>query len=97
MKYILSILMLTLVSLTVVAQSNYEVNGTVRDSSGLSVIAATVKLRSAKDSLLTRTNADGAFSFKGLKSGQFTLSISSLGFQSTLRTYMFNEGEGSVA
>ncbi len=97
MKYILSILMLTLVSLTVVAQSNYEVNGTVRDSSGLSVIAATVKLRSAKDSLLTRTNADGAFSFKGVKSGQFTLSISSLGFQSTLRKYMYNEGEGSLA
>ena len=97
MKHILSILILTLVSLTVVAQSNYEVSGTVRDSSGLSVIAATVKLRSAKDSLFTRTNADGAFSFKGVKSGQFTLSITSLGFQSALRKYVYNEGEGSLA
>ena len=97
MKHILSILILTLVSLTVVAQSNYEVNGTVRDSSGLSVIAATVKLRSAKDSLFTRTNANGAFSFKGVKSGQFTLSITSLGFQSALRKYVYNEGEGSLA
>jgi hypothetical protein len=97
MKHILSILILTLVSLTVVAQSNYEVSGTVRDSSGLSVIAATVKLRSAKDSLFTRTNANGAFSFKGVKSGQFTLSITSLGFQSALRKYVYNEGEGNLA
>ncbi len=97
MKHILSILILTLVSLTVVAQSNYEVNGTVRDSSGLSVIAATVKLRSAKDSLFTRTNANGVFSFKGVKSGQFTLSITSLGFQSALRKYVYNEGEGNLA
>jgi hypothetical protein len=97
MKHILSFFLFSLISLTVVAQSNYEVSGTVRDSSGLSVIAATVKLRSAKDSLFTRTNADGAFSFKGVKSGQFTLSITSLGFQSALRKYMYNEGEGNLA
>jgi hypothetical protein len=97
MKQILSIFLLSLISLTVLAQSNYEVSGSVRDSSGLSVIAATVKLRSAKDSLFTRTNADGAFSFKGVKSGQFTLSITSLGFQSALRKYMYNEGEGNLA
>jgi len=97
MKQILSFFLLSLISLTVLAQSNYEVSGSVRDSSGLSVIAATVKLRSAKDSLFTRTNADGAFSFKGVKSGQFTLSITSLGFQSALRKYMYNEGEGNLA
>ncbi|MCF8319090.1 MAG: TonB-dependent receptor family protein [Sphingobacteriaceae bacterium] len=97
MKQILSFFLLYLISLTTLAQSNYEVSGSVRDSSGLSVIAATVKLRSAKDSLFTRTNADGAFSFKGVKSGQFTLSITSLGFQSALRKYMYNEGEGNLA
>ena len=97
MKHILSFFLLSLISLTSFSQSNYEVSGTVRDSSGLSVIAATVKLRSAKDSLFTRTNADGGFSFKGVKSGQFTLSITSLGFQSTLRKYMYNEGEGNLA
>jgi hypothetical protein len=97
MKHILSFFLLSLISLTAFSQSNYEVSGTVRDSSGLSVIAATVKLRSAKDSLFTRTNADGAFSFKGVKSGQFTLSITSLGFQSALRKYIYNEGEGNLA
>jgi hypothetical protein len=97
MKHILSFFLLSLISLTAFSQSNYEVSGTVRDSSGLSVIAATVKLRSAKDSLFTRTNADGVFSFKGVKSGQFTLSITSLGFQSALRKYMYNEGEGNLA
>ena len=97
MKQILSFLLFSLLSSAVFSQSNYEVSGTVRDSSGLSVIAATVKLRSAKDSLFTRTNANGAFSFKGVKSGQFTLSISSIGFQSALRKYMYNEGEGSLA
>jgi hypothetical protein len=97
MKHILSFFLLSLISLTSFSQSNYEVSGTVRDSSGLSVIAATVKLRSAKDSLFTRTNADGGFSFKGVKSGQFTLSITSLGFQSALRKYMYNEGEGNLA
>ena len=97
MKQILSFLLFSLLSSAAFSQSNYEVSGTVRDSSGLSIIAATVKLRSAKDSLFTRTNADGAFSFKGVKSGQFTLSITSLGFQSALRKYMYNEGEGSLA
>ncbi|MFM6953609.1 MAG: carboxypeptidase regulatory-like domain-containing protein, partial [Sphingobacteriaceae bacterium] len=97
MKKILSLLLLSVVSIAALAQSNYDVSGTVRDSSGLSVIAATVKLRSTKDSLFTRTNADGAFTFKGVKSGQFTLSITNLGFQPAVRKYIHNEGQGNLA
>lgn len=76
------------------AQSNYEIQGSVRDSSGLSVIAASVKLTSAKDTLFTRSNADGVFVFKVVRSGQFTLSVSSLGFDPLNRKYLYNEGQG---
>lgn len=96
MKKISLLLFVFLLTGSLYAQSNYEVSGTVRDTSGLSVIAATVKLTSAKDTLFTRTNADGFFAFKVVKSGQFTLSISSLGFQNSVRKYAYNEGQGAL-
>lgn len=94
-KLILASLFLIL-NLSVFAQSAYEVSGSVRDSSGLSIIAATVKLTSAKDSLFTRTNADGVFAFREVKSGQFTLSVTSLGFQTVNRKFLYNEGKGKL-
>lgn len=94
MKNVYLVLVLVFLSSPLFAQSNYDISGSVRDSSGLSVIAATVKLTSAKDTLFTRTNADGLFTLKAVKSGQFTLSITSLGFQNSVRKYAYNEGTG---
>ncbi|MXV49889.1 outer membrane beta-barrel protein [Pedobacter sp. HMF7647] len=68
------------------------VSGIVRDSTGNSVIAATVKLTSPSDSLFTRSNADGEFSFSNVKSSQFTVSISSLGFRTLNKRFLYNNG-----
>lgn len=93
-----SLLFIFFISMNVLvfAQSNYEVSGTVKDSSGQSVIAASIKLIMAKDTLFTRSNADGFFKFSNVKSGQFLLSVTSLGFQSANRRYLFKDGEGKL-
>ncbi|MFM6976597.1 MAG: outer membrane beta-barrel protein [Sphingobacteriaceae bacterium] len=96
MRKLLLFTFILISSSKIFAQSAYEINGTVRDSSGQSIIAATVKLISPKDSVFTRTNADGLFTFKGIKSGQFTLNITSLGYQTINRKYLYNDGEGKL-
>ena len=96
MKKLLLFTFFLLLNVVVFAQSNYEVNGTVRDSSGQSVIAASIKLIMAKDTLFTRSNADGFFKFSNVKSGQFLLTISSIGFQTTNRKYLYKDGEGKL-
>ncbi|MEY3678777.1 MAG: hypothetical protein RI924_918, partial [Bacteroidota bacterium] len=96
MKKLVLLASLLLFNVLVFAQSNYEVSGTVRDSSGRSVIAATVKLAMAKDTLFTRSNVDGFFKFSAVKSGQFLISISSLGFQAVNRRYLYKDGEGKL-
>ncbi len=66
------------------AQTAREVSGVVRDTSGMSIIGAMVKLApigSSGDTLSTRTSIDGVFVFKGVKASQFTLIFSSLGYQ----------------
>lgn len=76
------------------AQSTYEVQGVIRDTTGQSVIAASVKLITTTDTLFTRSNVDGIFVFKLVKSGRFSISITSIGFEPINRKYLYNEGEG---
>lgn len=94
MKKTILALLFTVSASLLFAQSAYEVKGTVRDSAKQSVIAASVKLIAGKDTLFTRTNADGLFTFKSVKSGQFNLTVSSLGFENAFRKYEFNNGSG---
>jgi hypothetical protein len=66
----------------------YEVSGIVKDSTGQSVIGATVLLTSEKDTLRTATNVDGIFVFKNVRLVSFNLSINALGFASLTKTYV---------
>ncbi|HEY0899713.1 MAG TPA: outer membrane beta-barrel protein [Sphingobacteriaceae bacterium] len=72
------------------AQSNREVTGTVKDSTGQSVIAASVQLMTPTDTLRTATNADGIFVFRSVKVSEFTLAIKSLGYQAFSKKYQFS-------
>lgn len=72
-------------------QGGRDVSGVVKDSTGTSVIAATVKLTSPKDTLFTRTDIDGNFIFRNVKSSQFLLSITSLGYRSFNQRYLFKD------
>ncbi len=66
------------------AQSAREVGGMVKDSTGAGIMGASVRLvpiGGSPDSMSTRTNQDGVFIFKNVRTPAFILSISSLGYQ----------------
>ncbi|WP_069660839.1 TonB-dependent receptor [Arcticibacter eurypsychrophilus] len=71
------------------AQGSRAVSGIVLDSTNVSVIAASIKLTSAKDTLFTRSDVDGKFSFRNVKSSQFVLSVTSLGYKNFSQRFQF--------
>lgn len=68
-----------------------EVSGIVKDSTDNAVSGATVKLKSATDSLITTTNSDGIFVFKNVKSATFVMSVSSVGFRPLVKRLLNND------
>ncbi|HTD39860.1 MAG TPA: outer membrane beta-barrel protein [Mucilaginibacter sp.] len=73
------------------AQSGREVDGTVTDSTKLSIPGATVKLISDKgDSTVTVTDPNGKFVFPSVNGTKFSLTISSLGYQSLKKHYVLD-------
>jgi hypothetical protein len=68
-----------------------EVSGIIKDSTDNTIIGATVKLKTATDSMLTTTNADGIFVFKNVKSATFVISITSIGFRPLVRRMLNND------
>lgn len=93
MKKVLFLLVTLWFSYASYAQTRRNVKGIVRDSTGTSVIAATVKLIVGRDTVFTRTDADGNFTFKGIKSSEFLLTISSLGYQTLNKRFLYKDGE----
>jgi hypothetical protein len=70
------------------AQAGREVDGKVIDSTKLSVPGASVKLISDKgDSTIAVADIDGQFVFPAVNGTKFTLTISSLGYQTLKRHY----------
>jgi hypothetical protein len=70
------------------AQTKLEVSGIVKDSLDNPVISAAVKLVSAKDTISALTNLDGVFVFTNVKSSEFVITITSLGYQTIKRRYL---------
>lgn len=92
MKPLLLLVATTLISSLLYGQSARSVSGVVLDSTGTSVIAATVKLTSPTDTLLTRTDIDGKYSFRNVRSSQFLISVSSLGYRNFNQRFLFPDG-----
>ncbi|TKC00750.1 outer membrane beta-barrel protein [Pedobacter cryophilus] len=72
------------------AQTNMEVSGVVKDSTNTTVIGAAVKIATAKDTLSALTNLDGVFVFSNIKSSEFSITISALGYQAVKKRYFFD-------
>ncbi|KAA8477962.1 outer membrane receptor protein involved in Fe transport [Arcticibacter tournemirensis] len=89
MKNLIALLLFLGAPALIYGQVGREVSGTIKDSTGNSVIAATVKLISSKDSLFTRTDVDGKFVFRNVQSSQFLLSVTSLGYRGFNQRYLF--------
>ena len=96
MKKILLLIILSGLSKLTMAQQARDISGTVKDTTGLSVIAASVQLISATDTLRTSTNAEGVFIFRNVKSSRFTIAVRSIGYQSFTRQYRYNNTEPKV-
>ena len=73
-----------------------EVSGIVKDETGATVPGATVKLVSKKDTVAMATNDDGIFIFKNVKEATFVLTISELGYTTTVRKYLNNDAAKRV-
>ncbi|GAA4803544.1 TonB-dependent receptor [Olivibacter ginsenosidimutans] len=80
---------------TAIAQTGKTVSGILQDSTGLSVIAASVKLTSPLDTLQASSDTEGHFYFKNVKANEFKLLITSLGFQPLSKNLSF-EGKDQL-
>ncbi|MBC8052912.1 MAG: outer membrane beta-barrel protein [Sphingobacteriaceae bacterium] len=96
MKKLLLSIFLLLSTNAIFAQNIRDVSGTVRDSAGTGLIYATIRLTSPKDTLMTRSDVDGLFKFNGVKSAQFVLSISSLGYTDLVKRFLYSEATNQI-
>lgn len=78
------------------AQNGKQVRGTLQDSTGQSVISASVKLTSATDDLTTSSNASGEFVFTQVKEDKFTITVTSLGYETKVLPSQFSEGSTNL-
>lgn len=78
------------------AQTARQISGTVRDSTGNSVIAATIRLTSPADTLMTRSDIDGNFNFNNVKSSQFVINITSLGYRNFTKRFLYKDGASPI-
>ena len=85
MKKSLIALFLTFVGLSAMAQSKFNVSGTIlEDETNDVVISATVRILNLPDSSMVAgaaTGFDGSFSIKNVKAGKYALKITYVGFQ----------------
>lgn len=80
-----------LMAVSAYAQKAREVDGTVVDSTKLSIPGATVKLVSdGGDSTIVVTDSNGKFVVPSVNGKRFTLTIASLGYQTLKRRYVLD-------
>src|SRR5690606_6444230 len=78
---------------TAFSQESKSIKGLVQDSTGLSIISATIMLSSPLDTLYATSDVDGIFSFNAVKADRFNLLINSLGYESINKEYRFGTNQ----
>lgn len=90
-SFLLAIVLIFLSVFYAHAQTGREVDGTITDSTKLTIPGATVTLVSDKgDSTVTVTDGNGKFVFPGVKGTKFSLTIGSIGYRTLKRRYAFD-------
>lgn len=89
LKYLLFALVL-LIGTNVFSQTGRDVKGTVKDTAGVTLPGTTVKILTATDSTTTITDANGNFSFAGVKVNQFSLVFQSIGYEPLKRRFVLD-------
>lgn len=80
----------------VLGQSKLDIEGIVKDSTDQALVAASVVLLNAKDSVLVAfslTNDDGKFLLRDVNPGEFALQITYVGYGTFSRLIQVDEGE----
>jgi Outer membrane protein beta-barrel family/CarboxypepD_reg-like domain len=91
MRVLIIFLIIFLTSFYVHAQSGREVDGTIIDSTKLSVPGASIKLISDKgDSTVAIADGAGKFVFPSVIGSKFTLTISSIGYQALKKHFVLD-------
>lgn len=76
------------------------VSGVVQDSTVTGVFSATVRLiiagQGSGDTLMTRSDVDGNFTFRNVKASGFSIHISSLGYAPSVTRHTFPEGTAGI-
>lgn len=85
---ILLILFFLLASVALQAQTLHEVRGIIQDTTGTTLPGTVVRLVSGSDTLATAADANGVFVFPKVKSPEFRLEISLIGFQPLNRRFL---------
>jgi hypothetical protein len=73
-----------------------QVSGIVTDSTGAPVAGATIKLISARDSLLTSANKDGIFIIENVRSFVFVVTVSEIGFKTSVNKYLNSDQKNKI-
>lgn len=81
------ILLMLAVTSAAFAQESHTIRGTVTDTAGVPLAGASIQLLSASDTMATAALGNGTFVFKNIRSGEFQLVISLIGFQGLKRRY----------
>ncbi|ADY53510.1 hypothetical protein Pedsa_2971 [Pseudopedobacter saltans DSM 12145] len=90
MKIFVKSLVLILLANISLAQTPIEVSGILKDSTGLTVISAAIKLYSRQDTLSAVSDVDGKFTIRNVKNKNFTLNITALGFKPFAKAYNYS-------
>lgn len=96
MRSFLILSILLILGSSAFAQNGKQVRGILQDSTGQSVIAASVKLTSATDDLTTSSNTNGEFVFTQVKEDKFTITVTSLGYETKVLPSQFSEGSTNL-
>lgn len=78
------------------AQTLHEVRGVIQDTTGASLPGTSVRLVSGSDTLATAANLDGSFVFPKVKSAEFRLTVSLIGFQEINRRFLRQDQASDV-
>lgn len=70
-----------------IAQQRYKVSGRVRDTTQVGVAGANIWLMSGKDTLSSRTDTTGRFSFPAVRTGTITVQVKSIGYLPFQKNY----------
>lgn len=81
---------------TLLAQTVYNVSGTIRDTTGQEMIGANVWLMTGRDTMHTISNDAGRFVFRNVLQPVFTIRVTVVGYDTWYREFSFKEAGTAI-